>query len=1072
MLSAQCKQMHAHQQRSRNPLTCDGGGNGQMSRIAGRRCPDDDGDNDGARRHPFGAGTSSAALRSNRQPDRHQRTAATAMHAAVIDAGAALAFARAAATAAPSTSSETNEYHYIESGGFLARCPAELPAFSWQPPDRIYENLRVLSDRGVVHKEEKPRPPLPPPPPPSASRSFHCTNPFANNTAHFPVATAAATVNRKSYVDTYVLCSANNNSSSDSKHLVQPAAVDENIYENICEICCAIFSGADCDRCSALEESPPDVGQPASESSSLRRPRRHRQLADKVSHFTAGLISSFRSKRPAPGSVGRPAARPTIVHNVDTVFRTNCSFDLAEISRMKQHSSRHQQHASSSFASTASLCRSDDDDDDADHDTVIRHRISSSNPFITLQSVSVDSLLHTSAPSSSSASFASSSSSASSAVSSLRDVRDCRRSHALAVDAWMTSLRRTPIDYDCECDRVEPIAFAVKCMPSVVSFAACSTTIGRTTPTGPRIITNTATRQHKIATRELNTSSSLSSASATAKRRAIYVRDQRNSVAQPHADRKAALQVVAVVRENLLAEAKETATAVSVKSESTVFPQSVCVRSRELRRRHRRTTPRERLTHFFVSALGLNRRLVLTADCLAYELFFVQLRAITPHGQHFPSSLYNLYITFAVAEMAAAEPLQFEPAAEEEPEASSSQPQPIAGTADHPPAIYQRNRHIGMTPPTPAPRNLKPKTAGVSTSGSSATTTESSPLQRQSPVRRKRFGISGSPRLSSPPPAQHRYGRGELPSPTAPTSVEEQLQRRHARLLIDELQQHRQQQRRQCECIEASSTAASAVRSPAATPQTPVPAADEAIYQSIWAFSTVGQGDDGLIEDNRLECAGDSDDDDDRCDTCSMRRVRHNSSSGSSVSGSACSDDADASSPPSTHDATPAGCAEHRWVVSDDFTFTPKSPLGASSVTSSSNLSSLSRTSSDAAAAAAVALSQQNRQRERDLELLAARAAYPFREVLVLISAERKSRNQLVYDLDQRLFESFDCGASESQHSAQSVFTRKGDSDSNNNLPTKSTIDGESASQALLLDDWKRMMRTVDYAEDEEDVVS
>lgn len=98
------------------------------------------------------------------------------------------------------------------------------------------------------------------------------------------------------------------------------ATPTENIYEDICEQCSAIYSGGEkfCEKCSLAS------------SVKLSKPS-----------LLTGLLSSFRGK--TNRSTGKPPVKPpnklVIVHNVDTVYKTNQSFDLDEICRLKAKSS-------------------------------------------------------------------------------------------------------------------------------------------------------------------------------------------------------------------------------------------------------------------------------------------------------------------------------------------------------------------------------------------------------------------------------------------------------------------------------------------------------------------------------------------------------------------------------------------------------------------------------------------------------------------------------------------------------------------------------------------------------------
>lgn len=89
---------------------------------------------------------------------------------------------------------------------------------------------------------------------------------------------------------------------------------EENIYENVCENCSNIYSGEKCLKCFPVR---------------------------KPSNLFTGIFSTFRNKSVVVTT--KPPIKPIIVHNVDSVFKTNKSFDLNEIVRMKNNS-HHQEH--------------------------------------------------------------------------------------------------------------------------------------------------------------------------------------------------------------------------------------------------------------------------------------------------------------------------------------------------------------------------------------------------------------------------------------------------------------------------------------------------------------------------------------------------------------------------------------------------------------------------------------------------------------------------------------------------------------------------------------------------------
>lgn len=106
---------------------------------------------------------------------------------------------------------------------------------------------------------------------------------------------------------------------------------EENIYENICEDCGRLYSSEKCSFCAVEDEED------------VERTKKVNKYSAKFQEFlgnfrirpvrfggSAGVGSTFQSKR--------KLCKSDIVHNVDgfeDVFRTNKSFDLGEICRMR-----------------------------------------------------------------------------------------------------------------------------------------------------------------------------------------------------------------------------------------------------------------------------------------------------------------------------------------------------------------------------------------------------------------------------------------------------------------------------------------------------------------------------------------------------------------------------------------------------------------------------------------------------------------------------------------------------------------------------------------------------------------
>ncbi len=114
------------------------------------------------------------------------------------------------------------------------------------------------------------------------------------------------------------LCGHNNEAILLSSSTPPPSYKNENIYENICEVCGLIYSADKCEHCAKKVTY-----------GSLRK--------NKQSNIFSGLIDNIRQKTKSKSKPKRKLPTIEIVHNVDGVFKTNKTFDLNEICRLKSN---------------------------------------------------------------------------------------------------------------------------------------------------------------------------------------------------------------------------------------------------------------------------------------------------------------------------------------------------------------------------------------------------------------------------------------------------------------------------------------------------------------------------------------------------------------------------------------------------------------------------------------------------------------------------------------------------------------------------------------------------------------
>lgn len=100
----------------------------------------------------------------------------------------------------------------------------------------------------------------------------------------------------------------------------------ENIYENICDTCSFIYSGDKCQVCENQQQLQKKTVATAAT----------KQL-NKFAELLGNLRQRLREKTATTTSRRRHQnQRPEIVHNIDDVYRTNKTFDLSEIARLKR----------------------------------------------------------------------------------------------------------------------------------------------------------------------------------------------------------------------------------------------------------------------------------------------------------------------------------------------------------------------------------------------------------------------------------------------------------------------------------------------------------------------------------------------------------------------------------------------------------------------------------------------------------------------------------------------------------------------------------------------------------------
>lgn len=111
---------------------------------------------------------------------------------------------------------------------------------------------------------------------------------------------------------------------------------EENIYENICESCHLIFDGVQCtsEICTAPRTAA--LCGDVIEVLVKKPPIANRQFGKQFSEFLGSFKQKLSKEKPTRVNVRK--RKIEIVHNLDEVFKTNQTFDLNEIVRLKNES--------------------------------------------------------------------------------------------------------------------------------------------------------------------------------------------------------------------------------------------------------------------------------------------------------------------------------------------------------------------------------------------------------------------------------------------------------------------------------------------------------------------------------------------------------------------------------------------------------------------------------------------------------------------------------------------------------------------------------------------------------------
>lgn len=779
----------------------------------------------------------------------------------------------------------------------------------------------------------------------------------------------------------------------------------ENIYEDICERCNSINSGGEkfCEKCSLVS------------SVKLSKPS-----------ILTGLLSSFRGKtnRATGKPPVKPPYKPVIVHNIDTAFKTNQSFDLGEICRLK---------AKSNSSHIYGKLRKSDDNlllrRPATHtpQRLIKSAVSESNfsqwqPELNNNNSSsatqlyenLDIFIHScESPCVAVDDDISASISRKSSVSSSTNNLHYRSQNInnSAVIAWMTSLSKYTVDYAEDYLGV----CMVKCIPSN-SFASCCGVSGSLSSVVRARIQLSSRKSRSMRNVQRSTVDferqvdefKCNLMENNSKRSAIYFKEARQEF-EP---------IYVVVKDSFLDEEAIAAREAILRSseEEKIELNEECFlrpKNSHLQRilddekilttmpiatvnRHRTPThkckaairQRDHMTDVLISVVGLNKSFILTFNDKQLYMLLYQLCPANDNQLSQFYSHYNKYLKHLIS--------LYSP--------SKQGTTKKRRRSRHLPAIScDKNTQVVVTPPiVPSELNKKNKISDFEVQPCDASHNKREindfvvKLQRSSPVRRRKFEDF------------------EKTIGTEVLTPRQQLIQRQAKMLSDFELRAKQPTVTSNDVRPESMTNGTkyshSLRQVNNNDEDNNNNSEENIYQPIWKFRTVGfaaeesYADGGeLLSDDGLITGG-GDDSDEGCSLYDSIEFY----------------DEDLETP-----------AE--WEVAEEFRYATKFEECQDMV---------------------------------DLEIGGGPPVYdPYQRICVLYSWSEPKRNQLIYDKSQPFYDVESASDLTKEYSYEFI-------EKNDKCTRKRNTDSEVVVVAASVQAWKLMLRSISYLEDEEDVVS
>lgn len=777
------------------------------------------------------------------------------------------------------------------------------------------------------------------------------------------------------------------------------ATPTENIYEDICEQCSAIYSGGEkfCEKCSLVS------------SVKLNKPS-----------LLTGLLSSFRGK--TNRATGKPPVKPphklVIVHNVDTAYKTNKSFDLDEICRLK---------AKSSSSHIYGKLRKSDDNlllrRPVAHtpQRLIKSAVSESNfnqwqtelnnnnsSSATQLYENLDKFIHScESPVVAVDDDISASSSRRSSVSSTNNIHyRSQNINNSAVIAWMTSLSKYTVDY---ADDYLGVCM-VKCIPSN-SFASCCGVSGsvssavrvriqlssRKSSSMRNVQRSTVDFERQVDEFKCNLMENNS------KRSAIYFKEARQqfepiyvvvkdsfldeeAIAAREAVLRSSDQVQIELNEECFLRPKNSHLQKILDDEKV--PTTMPLVKTKNRRPHKLKAIRQRdhMTDVLISVIGLNKSFIFTFNDKQLYMLLYQLRTANSNQLSKFYNHYNKYLKHLIS--------LYSPSKQVTTNKRQQNRQLPSISCD-------KSTQVVVTAPIiPSELNKKSKFSDFEVQPCDASHNKREindfvvKLQRSSPVRRRKFEDF------------------EKAAGTEVLTPRQQLIRRQAKMLSDFELRAKQPTVTSNDQRMTNGTKYSHNRRQASNydDDDNNNNSEENIYQPIWKFRTVGFAaeesytDGGeLLSDDGLQTGG-ADDSDGGCSLYDSIEFY----------------DEDL--------GTPA-----EWEVAEEFRYSTKFEECQDLV---------------------------------DLEVGGGPPVYdPYQRICVLYSLSEPKRNQLIYDKSQPFYDVESASDLTKEYSYE--FMEK-----NAKCTGKRNSDSEVFLVAASVQAWKLMLRSISYLEDEEDVVS